>query len=510
MAMTLTLASSLVLFLHFISSIASIDRSQFPNSFLFGVATSSYQIEGAALEDNKGASNWDVFTHLPGKIDDGSNGDVADDHYCLYEDDVELMHSLGVNSYRFSISWSRILPRGRFGQINELGVAFYNKLINSLLSKGIQPFVTLSHYDIPQELEDRYGAWLSSEVQQDFGYYAEICFREFGDRVKHWVTLNEPNLWPKFGYMLGTYPPGRCTRPFGNCDFGDSTIEPYITAHNMILSHAIAISNYKKNYQMKQEGVIGIVLYAKWYEPFRNITADHIAAKRALTFSLDWFLDPVIFGDYPPDMKAFFSSRLPEFTDQEKKMLQLKIDFIGLNHYTTIYAQDCKFSCEVATSDGNAMVITTTERNGQSIGEPTPMPYFYVVPDGLQKLVMYIKERYNNTPIYVTENGYAQCSNNSVLKQALLNDTDRVDFLQSYLTSLTKAIRQGADVRGYFVWSLIDNFEWTFGYGMRFGLYHVDYSTQKRTPKFSAKWYRRFLTGPVMFHNKNLETLAFE
>ncbi|KAJ0967552.1 hypothetical protein J5N97_024469 [Dioscorea zingiberensis] len=468
MARAAALAPLLALFLHIIISAgASIDRSQFPESFLFGASTSSYQVEGASSEDNKGASNWDVFTQLPGEIKDGSNGDVADDHYHLYEEDVVLIHSLGVDSYRFSISWSRILPRGRFGKINEVGIAFYNKLINLLLSKGIQPFVTLSHYDLPQELEDRYGAWLNSEIQQDFGYYAEVCFREFGDRVKHWVTLNEPNLWSKFGYMLGTYPPGRCSQPHGNCDSGDSTIEPYIAAHNMILSHATALSIYKKNYQVEQGGVIGIVLYTKWYEPFRNITADHLAAQRALTFGLAWFLDPIILGDYPPDMRRFFSTRLPTFTDQEKIMLQNKVDFIGINHYTTVYAQDCNFSCETTTSDGNAMVITSVERNGQLIGAPTPMPYFYVVPRGLEKIVMYIKGRYNNIPMYITENGFAQ--NTTILPQDFLNDTDRIEFLQSYLTSLSEAMRQGADVRGYFVWSLMDNFEWSFGYTMRFG-----------------------------------------
>jgi len=209
------------------------------------------QIEGAYLEGNRGLSNWDVFAHKPGTIEDGSNGDTADDHYHRYMEDIELMHSLGVNSYRFSIAWTRILPRGRFGHVNPDGVAFYNELIDALLQKGIQPFVTISHYDIPQELETRYGGWLSPEIRKDFGYFAEACFMMFGDRVKFWITFNQPNLFLKFAYMDGWYPPGRCSTPFGNCAFGNSSIEPYIAGHNMILSHANAVSVYRKKYQVQ-------------------------------------------------------------------------------------------------------------------------------------------------------------------------------------------------------------------------------------------------------------------
>ncbi|CAL9165535.1 unnamed protein product [Musa hybrid cultivar] len=484
----------LVLF-RLLSLAACLDRSHFPPSFLFGTSTSSYQIEGAYLEDNKSLSNWDVFTHIPGRIKDGSNGDIADDHYHRYMEDIELMHSLGVNSYRFSISWSRILPRGRFGGINPQGVAFYNKLIDALLLKaGIQPFVTLNHYDIPQELEDRYGAWLNAQIQKDFGYFAEVCFEEFGDRVKYWTTFNEPNVMVKFGYGNGKYPPNHCSQPFGNCSSGDSSTEPYVAAHNVILSHATAVEVYKTKYQAKQGGSIGIVMATTWFEPLRDVPADRAAARRAQSFYVPWFLDPIIYGDYPPAMRQILGSRLPRFSTSDKKKLQHKSDFIGVNHYTSSYAKDCMFSpCEGGGSEGDASVLTTGERNGLAIGKPTAMPNFYVVPRGMEKIVMYIKKRYKNIPMFITENGYPQGSDHNTSVTDLLNDKDRVEYLRSYLSSLHKAMRQGADVRGYFVWSLIDNFEWLYGYTLRFGLYHVIYETQERTPKLSATWYQEFL-----------------
>ncbi|XP_058094687.1 beta-glucosidase 18-like [Magnolia sinica] len=475
-----------------------VDRTQFPQDFLFGTSTSSYQIEGAYLEGNKSLNNWDVFTHTPGKINDGSNADVADDHYHRYMEDVELMHSLGVNSYRFSISWSRILPRGRFGEINMVGIEFYNNLIDALLLKGIQPFVTLNHYDVPQELEDRYGAWLNCKIQEDYGYFAEVCFKYFGDRVKYWTTFNEPNPLVKFGYLTGTYPPGRCSKPFGNCTAGDSAIEPYIAGHNVILCHATATDIYRRKYQAKQGGFIGLVSWAYWYEPLRDTPADHSAAQRALAFANGWFLDPIMHGDYPPEMRQILGSRLPAFSLNDRRKLQNKLDFIGINHYSTLYVQDCMFFPCNTDQEGETYSVLTGVKDGQPIGPPTPMPTFYVVPSGLEKMVMYMKERYNNTPMYITENGYAQDGKNGASKKELLNDMVRVDYLRSYLTSLASAIRKGADVRGYFIWSLIDNFEWLNGYTLRFGLYHVDYNTLERTPKLSAQWYKQFLSSPKM------------
>ncbi|CAO2042988.1 unnamed protein product [Urochloa humidicola] len=480
---------------------AVVDRGQFPDGFLFGTATSAYQIEGAYLEGNRGLSNWDVFAHRPGTIEDGSNGDISDDHYHRYMEDIELMNSLGVNSYRFSIAWTRILPRGRFGDVNPDGVAFYNDLIDALLQKGIQPFVTISHYDIPQELETRYGGWLSPEIQKDFVYLAEVCFMMFGDRVKFWITFNQPNLFLKFSYMDGWYPPGRCSQPFGNCASGNSSIEPYIAGHNMILSHANAVSVYRKKYQEKQDGHIGISMCTRWYEPFRNSTVDILAVERALAFSGPWFLDPIIFGDYPTEMREVLGPNLPEFTSQQKKELKnTKLDFVGLSHYTTLYMKDCIFSpCEIDPIDGDARAFSTgVGDDGVLIGEVTGSPFFYSVPQGIEQLVMYYKQRYNNMPIYITENGYAQASNSSMTAKDFTNDTQRINYIRDYLTFLASAIRKGADVRGYFVWSLLDCFEWTSGYTQRLGIYHVDFKTLERTPKLSAKWFRDFLKGSLV------------
>ncbi|RCV34504.1 hypothetical protein SETIT_7G164400v2 [Setaria italica] len=477
---------------------SAIHRSDFPVSFLFGTATSSYQIEGAYLEGNKSLSNWDVFTHAPvsGRIKDGSAGDIADDHYHRYDEDVELMNSLGVNAYRFSISWARVLPEGRFGRVNPLGIEFYNKLIDSLLLKGIEPFVTLNHYDIPQELEDRYGAWLSAEIQRDFGHFADVCFAAFGDRVKYWTTFNEPNVAVLTGYMLGTYPPARCSPPFGSCAGGDSDAEPYVTTHNVVLSHATAVEIYKRKYQSKQKGLIGIVMYTTWYEPLTDTPEDRLAAERALAFSVPWFVDPIVYGDYPPEMRQVLGSRLPTFSPEERRKLGYKLDFIGINHYTTLYARDCMFSsgCPLGQGTQHALAAVTGERNGVPIGPPTGRPMFYVVPDGIEKMVTYIMRRYNNLPMFVTENGYpdgGEAGHDHA--KDLLHDQGRIQYLDGYLTKVAKAIRDGADVRGYFVWSLMDNFEWLYGYTLRYGLYYVDYQTLERKPKSSALWYKRFL-----------------
>ncbi|KAG6514156.1 hypothetical protein ZIOFF_024497 [Zingiber officinale] len=451
---------------------------------------------GAYLEGNKSLNNWDVLSHIPGKIKDGRNGDIADDHYHRYMEDIELMHELGINSYRFSISWSRVLPRGQFGDVNPVGIEFYNRLIDAVLLKGIQPFVTLNHFDIPQELEDRYGSWLSSHIQEDFRYFAEVCFREFGDRVKFWITFNEPNLFLKFAYQIGRYPPSRCSEPYGNCQSGDSEREPYIAARNVILSHAIAVDIYRKKYQVKQGGSIGIVVTSKWFEPLTNSTADCLAAERALAFEAPWILDPILRGAYPQQMLEILGSRLPPFTLEEKKfLLQNKLDFIGINHYASNYVKDCMLSsCNLDGYGRDALVITTESKDGKLIGDETGLATFNSVPYGIEKMVLYIMERYKNVPTYITENGYAQQSQ-GLSKEELLNDTERVKYISSYLDYLSSAIRQGADVRGYFCWTLLDNFEWVFGYTLNFGLYHVDFQTQRRTAKLSAKWYKKFLSA---------------
>ncbi|GAB4830922.1 Beta-glucosidase 47 [Ancistrocladus abbreviatus] len=349
--------------------------SDFPTNFFFGTASSSYQYEGAYNSDGKGPGNWDVFSHKAGKIKDGSNGDVATNHYHLYQEDVDLMADLGVNGYRFSISWARILPKGRYGIVNLAGIDFYNKLIDALLQKGMEPLVTLCHFDIPQELEDRYGGWLSPKLKEDFGYYADICFKFFGDRVKYWVTFNEPNVLAINGYRYGVYPPGRCSGLFGNCTEGDSEKEPFLAAHNIILAHVAAVDLYRTKYQREQGGFIGIVLNYVWSEPISNSSADKLAAERAQSFFTNWFLDPIILGNYPAEMRSILGSNLPEFSREEQKNLKRALDFIGVNHYTSVYVKDCIFSkCQSGPGTSRTEGLYQMNPNGILIGEPVSSP----------------------------------------------------------------------------------------------------------------------------------------
>ncbi|KAJ4703172.1 Beta-glucosidase [Melia azedarach] len=474
----------------------SLDPSPFPPNFLFGTASSSYQYEGAYLSEGKGLNNWDVFTHIPGNINDGSNGDVAVDHYHRYLEDIYLMESIGVNSYRFSISWARILPKGRFGDVNSAGISYYNKLIDALLLKGIQPFVTLSHFDNPQEIEDRYGTWLSPESQEDFAYFADICFKSFGDRVKYWVTFNEPNYEVILGYRSGSHPPSRCSQPFGNCSLGNSEEEPFIAAHNIILSHATAVHIYRTKYQREQGGSIGIVLHTAWFEPISNSPADIVAAERAQSFFMNWFLDPIIHGTYPVEMINILGSTLPEFSSNNKETLKQCLDFIGINHYTSYYVQDCIFTeCEpgMGGSKTEGFYQQGSLKNGVPIGESTTIDWQNVYPQGMENVVNYVKKRYNNTPMFITENGFGEMKMPNSTLEDYLYDVKRVEYMAGYLDALERAVRDGADVRGYFAWSLLDNFEWKYGYTVRFGLHHVDYDTLRRTPKLSAAWYKEFI-----------------
>ncbi|EOY28640.1 Beta glucosidase 46 isoform 2, partial [Theobroma cacao] len=418
-----------------------------------------------------------------------------------YQEDIDLMHSLGVNSYRFSISWARILPKGRFGKINEAGINFYNKLIDALLLKGIKPLVTLTHVDFPQELEDRYGSWLSPEWQEDFAYFADICFKSFGDRVQYWVTFNEPDFQVKFAYRTGIFPPSRCSWPFGNCTYGDSEKEPFIAAHNIILAHIAAVHIYRTKYQETQGGSIGIVLHCFWFESISNSLADKLAAERAQSFTMKWFLDPIIFGRYPPEMQNILGSILPEFSTTEKEKLNKGLDFIGVNHYSSYYVKDCMFSvCEpgTGTSKTEGFWGQSSQKNGIPIGELTDLDWLNVYPQGMEKIVTYLKETYHNIPMIITENGYGEVSKANSTTEEFLHDVKRVEYLAGYLDQLSTAIRKGADVRGYFVWSLLDNFEWNFGYTVKPFSWHVylfDFTPSDCKWLFQQKGMRNYAIG---------------
>ncbi|KAL0320698.1 UNVERIFIED_CONTAM: Beta-glucosidase 18 [Sesamum radiatum] len=454
-----------------------IKRSDFPHGFHFGASTSAYQIEGAVLEDGKGLSNWDVYCRIKGNIVDGTNGDIANDHYHRYMEDIEIIHSLGLTAYRFSISWSRVLPRGRLGGVNQAGINFYNSIIDNLLRRGIQPFVTIFHNEYPQELEDRFGGWLSPVMQEEFVHFAETCFKHFADRVKYWMTMNEASLFAEMAYEWAMFPPARCSPPFGHCASGNSDIEPLIAVHNMLLAHAKAAKLYHEQYKSKVNGVIGITVCAYMYTPLRDVEDDIEAANRALAFNAGWMLDPLVFGDYPPEMRRYHGSELPSFSSEERELLRDSIDFMGINHYGKLYAKDCiQSSCICNETDYNrgsdrlirGFVFTTGERNGVTIGEPTGTSPFFVVPSGMEDIVNYMKERYHNKPMFVTENGYSSPGNEDDIYQ---HDVKRVRYHQSYLASLAQAV------------------------SLKFGIYRIDPQTLNRIPKLSATWYKGFLSN---------------
>eukprot|EP01018_Ginkgo_biloba_P003114 Gb_13349 [translate_table: standard] len=503
---------------------ANLHRSDFPKGFVFGTSSSAYQYEGAAAEDGRGPSIWDTFTH-EGDMPDGSTGDVAVDEYHRYKEDVRLMSEMGMDAYRFSISWSRLIPgislpltrtifqqaavvsNGR-GPINPKGLEYYNNLINELLDHGtialgIQPYITLYHFDLPQSLEDEYGGWVSSKIVEDFVAYADVCFKEFGDRVKNWITFNEPNAIAPFGYDVPVLPPKHCSVPRGHCLTGNSTTEPYIVGHHILLSHAAT---------KKRNGSIGLVILAEWLEPLTNTTADITATQRAIDFTIGWFLDPIAFGDYPKIMREIVGSRLPSFTAKQTEQLIRSFDFFGINHYSTLYAADPVPS---PTNSSQKDYITdmsiyfTRERNGIPIINTTKFPGFGFAPWGMQAVLEYIKKHYHNPPVLVAENGvcegYAEANSDSIPLEKALKDTKRIEYHHDYLQYLVAAIRNGSDTRGYFVWTLLDDFEYLMGYTTRFGLYYVDFNNNlNRYPKLSARWFRQMLVHREVHHSQRL------
>ncbi|XP_022757983.1 beta-glucosidase 11-like [Durio zibethinus] len=460
-------------------------RYDFPPGFIFGSATSAYQVEGAASEDGRTPSIWDTYTHAG--YAKGATADVAADHYHKYKEDVKLMAEMGLDAYRFSISWSRLIPNGR-GPVNPKGLMFYNNLINELISHGIQPHVTLNNFDLPQALEDDYGGWIDRRIVKDFTAYAGACFREFGDRVSHWITVNEPNVFAIGGYDQGISPPKHCSPSFGtNCTRGNSSTEPYIAVHNILLAHASAARLYRKKYQGKQHGFIGVSIFVIGAVPSTNSTEDAMATQRMKDFYIGWVVNPLMFGDYPEVMKKIVGSRMPSFTSHESELLKGSFDFLGIIHYITANIQDSPGSLELKQRDFN-MDVAASISNYNDFFMASELP---IIPWGLQGVLEYFKQAYHNPPIYIVENGQRTPHN------ITLEDTSRVKYLQAYIGSVLDAIRNGSDTRGYFVWSFLDVFELLNGYDSSYGLYYVDFNDLdlKRYPKLSSDWYSHFLKG---------------
>ena len=389
-----------------------------------------------------------------------------------------MLKLLGVNAYRFSIAWPRIQPGGR-GAPNPEGIAYYNKLIDLLLANGITPFVTLYHWDLPLDLQMAHDGWLNREIVDDFTAYATLCFDAFGDRVKHWITLNEPWCCAVLGHGLGVFPPGR-TDPD----------EPYLVAHHMLLAHAGAVRAFRER---GSDGVIGITNNCDWREPLTQKPEDREAAERAVEFFYAWFADPVVFGEYPEVMRKRLGARLPEFTEEQKTLMKGSADFLGLNHYSTLYASAEKPEVDAGIGpNGNGGMSDDQEvfLSADPAWERTDMQW-NILPWGFRKLLNWIADRYPGYPIYVTENGCACREPDAV---SALDDDQRCRFLKSYTDAMFEAVRtDGVDVRGYFCWSLMDNFEWAQGYTKRLGLIRCSPDNLERVPKRSFFTYREII-----------------
>ncbi len=449
----------------------------FPDSFIWGAATSAYQIEGGASDGGRGVSIWDTYCSIEGNIADGSSGAVACDHYHRVEEDVKLMKQLGIRAYRFSISWPRIYPQGT-GEVNLSGISFYNYLIDKLLEYDIEPWVTLYHWDLPQSLEDRYGGWLSTTIIDDFGEYARTCFQAFGDRVKTWITINEAWTIAVQGYQDGTKAPGKTD---------NATIDVYRVGHNLVLAHARAAGIYKKEFATKQQGKIGVANSGDFRYPKTKSFSDMEAAERAMIFQFAWLSDPFFFGDYPREMREILKDRLPSFSDKQRKELIGSTDFLGLNHYSTLYAakptQETNF--EGYWTDMHVEFSSDPSWPKNHMGWSTN-------PDGCRELLLWISQRYQGVPIFITENGTSEDEPDLA---TALRDEGRRKYFEGYLRACAQAIELGVPLGGYFAWSLMDNFEWEYGYTRRFGICFVDFVTETRTPKSSALWYSKAINS---------------
>ncbi|KAE9593294.1 putative beta-glucosidase [Lupinus albus] len=384
------------------------------------------------------------------------------------------MKYMNTDAYRFSISWPRILPKGKIsGGINQKGIEYYNNLIDELIANGLQPFVTLFHWDLPQALQDEYGGFLSPHIINDFQDYAELCFKEFGDRVKHWITINEP-----WSFSVGN--PGH-----------------YVSLHYQLLAHAAAVKIYKTKYQGSQKGLIGITLNSNWFLPFSEDKADHVAVQRALDFMFGCLMEPLTKGKYPKSMRSLLGSQLQNFTKEQSNLVIGSFDFIGLNYYTANYASNTSYPSNDSSTPSfikDSQVNFTTERNGRPIGQRAASDWLYVYPKGIWELLLYTKKKFKNPLIYITENGVEEYNDPTLSLEESLMDTYRIDYYYRHLYYILAAIKDGVKVKGYFAWSLLDNFEWVSGYSVRFGINFVDYNDNlKRHSKLSAHWFRNFL-----------------
>lgn len=431
----------------------------FPPNFLWGAATSAYQIEGSPLADGAGPSIWHRFSHTPGRTEHGATGDVACDHYRRWPEDVALLRELGFGAYRFSISWSRILPDGT-GRVNEAGLDFYRGLVDALLEAGIQPCATLYHWDLPAALDDR-GGWLNRDVADWFAEYARVVFRALDDRVPMWATLNEPWVVADGGYVHGSMAPGHRV-----------IYEGPLAAHNQLRAHAAAVQAYRAEGKHR----IGVVVNLEPKYPASDHPEDVRATRLADAYINRWFLDPIFQGEYPEEMREIFGAAWPELSAADLQHIRQPIDWLGVNYY----------SRRVVTADPDAWPVPARALPQRQHAHTEMGAEWEVYPPGLADTLRWVTERYGRVPLYVTENGAAFYDPPSA--DGKIHDPLRVAYFREHLRAALGAMRDGVDLRGYFAWSLLDNFEWSHGYTKRFGVVHVDFATQRRTPKASARF----------------------
>jgi beta-glucosidase len=439
----------------------------FPADFLWGAATASYQVEGSPLADGAGPSIWYRFDKTPGRIANDATGDVACDHYRRYPEDVRWLRELGLGAYRFSIAWGRVLPDGR-GGVNRKGLDFYARLVDLLLANDIQPCVTLYHWDLPAALDDR-GGWLNPDIAGWFGDYASVVYEALADRVPMWITLNEPWVVTDGGYLYGVHAPGH-----------RSAWEAPRASHQLLRSHVAAVQAYRA---CGAGGRIGLTVNLEPKDPESDSEADRAAVERSDAYMNRQYLDAVFFGRYPEELAEIFGAAWPKHPASEMESLREPFDFLGINYYTRA----------VERYDPTAWPLRTSPRIHQPRSTYTETGW-EVHPQSFTRVLCWVRERYGDIPLYVTENG-AAFYDPPVAANGRVEDPLRVSYYRDHLRALAAARAQGVDVRGYFAWSLRDNLEWTAGYTKRFGLFHVDYETQIRTPKDSALFYREVIAS---------------
>ena len=441
---------------------------RFPDRFLWGASTSAYQIEGAVSEDGRGTSIWDTFSHTPGKIDGGGTGDVACDHYHRVDEDLDLLGELSLNAYRFSLAWPRLYPDGR--RREQRGFDHYDRLLDGLHARGIEPVVTLYHWDLPQALEED-GGWRSRETVERFAEYAAACFDAFGDRVRYWLTINEPWIVGLLGYLLGLHAPG----------YKDDLLGEVTVFHHLLLAHGRAVQAYRRS---SGAGWIGAAPNLLPHYPLTDDPADAEASWASDGYVNRWFLDPLFRGEYPADQRARYEERVGPLDfvhDGDLATIAEPADYLGVNYYAPRWLQavpgDSPWPWRVVVPQG------TDTTGGFTAGVPQTEAGTPIVPRGLTDLLVRVRDDYGDVPILITENG--------AFFNEPLRDERRVRFIRDHLAAVHDAIERGVDVIGYCHWSLLDNFEWALGYGQRFGLVHVDYETLERTVKWSGRYYAR-------------------